>query len=184
MISQNINIPIAVTEFSDDLLQKGTWIAVLHAQRIPPHIGLVFNGNYNSLTIKEHELNIDLNLLLKTIKQKKIKSVFVRVVSHPVFSIDHQLSMFQEILKKYSYVKQFESTCLSPVKQFFREFYVLNCEEKELFFEFMQHMSDNKFIDTACALNLELTEGIDLPCYTHEELNEKIKNERQPYYND
>ena len=184
MISQSVNIPVPVCTFNADLLNKGCWIAILHAQRIPPHVGMIFDSNYNSLTIKEHELNIDLAILLKTIRQRKIKSVFVRVAVHPVFSLDHLLSMFQEILKKYSYVKQFESTCLSPVKQFFGEFYALNCKENELLFQFMQHLSDNSFIDKAMAMNMVLEEGIDLPCYTEEELNEKIKSERQPYYND
>jgi hypothetical protein len=31
---------------------------------------------------------------------------------------------------------------------------------------------------------MELKNGIDLPYYTQEELNEKIKAERSPYYSD
>jgi len=184
MISQSIHIPVHTEKFSEDCLQKGTWLAILHAQRIPPHIGLIFSGNYNSLTIKERELNISSELLLKTVLQKKIKSVFIKIVPHPVFSTGHQLEMFQEHLKKFACVKQFEATCLSPVKLFFKEFYAIDSPETELFFEFTQQLNNNNFIDTACAVNMELQEGIDLPYYTLQELNEKIKTERQTYYND
>jgi hypothetical protein len=184
LISENIHIAVKIKEFKPEALKKGTWLAIIHAQRIPPHIGLIISGNYNSLTIKEHELNINSDVLIKTIIQKKIKSVFVKVVPHPVFSLDHQLAIFQEHLKTFGYVKQNENTCLSPIKQFFQEFYAIPLNESELLFDFMIRLNDNDYLEYASALNMELDKGIDLPCYTIEELNEKIKTERQPYYND
>lgn len=184
MISESVHISIDTTGFDPALLDKGNWIAVLHAQRVPPHVGLMFNGRYYSLTIKEREMGIRSELLLKTIRQKKIKSVFVRVVPHPVFSIGHREEMYIEHLNKFTSVKQFEATCLSPVKLFFKEFYAICSEENELFYAFMQCLANNKFIDLAFALNMELNDGIDLPYYTFEELNEKIIAERKPYYND
>ena len=54
-------------------LSKNTWIVILHASRIPPHVGILIDGSYNSLTIKGHELNISLPVLLKTSQQKKLK---------------------------------------------------------------------------------------------------------------
>ncbi len=184
MISQNIHITTQTGPFKPEDLKKGTWLAILHASRIPPHVGLIISGNYNSLTIKEHELNINTDILIKTIILKKIKSVFVKVVPHPVFSLDHQLAIFQEHLKEFGYVKQYETTCLSPIKLFFQEFYAIELNESELLFNFMIRLKDNEYIDSACAVNMELQNGIDLPYYTLEELNEKIKTERQPYYND
>jgi hypothetical protein len=184
MISETIHIPLETSAFEPTRLFKGTWLAILHAQRIPPHIGLIFDGNYNSLTIKEHELNIDAGILIKTILQKKIKSVFLKVVPHPVFSLNHQLEMFQEQLRQCGYVKQNESTCLTPVKSFFREFYAVCSPESDLLYDFIPHLSNNQYIQSATSVNMELNKGIDLPYYTPEELNEKIKAERSPYYND
>jgi len=184
LISQDINIPLKPEKFRDNLLQKGTWLVILHAQRIPPHIGLMFSGNYNSLTIKEHEININSSLLLKTITQKKIKSLFIKVLPHPVFSMDHQKNIFQEYLKTFGYVKHNETTCLSPIKLFFRDFYALETDKDELLFDFIRRLNENDFIESVSALNIELNNGISLPFYSIEELNEKIKIERQPYYND
>ncbi len=184
MISQNIHIPVKTEDFKPESLKKGTWLAILHSQRIPPHVGLIVSGNYNSLTIKEHELNINSDALVKTIIQKKIKSVFVKIVPHPVFSEEHLLAIFQEHLKKFGYVKQNEATCLSPLKLFFSEFYAIELNGAELFFDFMIRLNENEFIESAAALNVQLQNGIDLPFYTLAELNQKIKAERQPYYND
>lgn len=184
MISQTINIPVETSTFNSEFLKKGTWLVLLHAQRIPPHIGLMISGNYNSLTIKEREMNIDAEPLLKTINQKKIKSVFIKIVNHPVFSQVHQVEMFQEHLKKFDTVKQFEATCLSPIKLFFEEFYAVKNNGQTLLFDFLLELKKNDYLEKAMSLNMLLDDGLDLPFYTKDELNEKIKSERQPYYND
>lgn len=65
--------------FSQEQLNKNTWLVILHASRTPPHIGILINGNYNSLTIKGHELNIEINVLLKMIQQKKNRNTFCEI---------------------------------------------------------------------------------------------------------
>lgn len=184
MISQSVHINVQTIPFESEKLKKGTWLVLLHAQRIPPHIGIIISGNYNSLTIKEREMNINPEPLLKTIAQKKIKSVFIKIAEHPVFSNDHRLSIFQEHLKKFEVVKQFEATCLSPIKLYFQEFYAVPVNEESLLFDFLQELEKNNYLDMAMPLNMELTNTIELPYYNKEELNEKIKSERLPYYND
>lgn len=145
---------------------------------------MIFNGNYNSLTIREAELNLDCALLLETITRKKIKSVFIKIVPHPVFSLNHQLEMFQEELKKSGFVKQGQATCLSPLKSFFNEFYALNTAPEDLLFDVINQLVANSYIDFAMAANTKTQSGIELPFYTREELGEKIKAERQLYFND
>jgi hypothetical protein len=183
LISQSIFIPLETRSFKSSLLSKGTWLALLHAQRIPPHAGLIFNGNYNSLTIKEAELNIESSLLLETISRKKIKTIFVKIIPHPVFSLDHQREMFAEELKKHGCVQQGKATCLSPVKTFFRDFYAIDAPAETLLFNFITFLQDNRYTEFAMAANMEIKNGIDLPYYTQDDLDEKIKTERQTYFN-
>ena len=116
------------------VLSKGTWLVVLHASRVPPHVGLMIDGNYNSLTIKERELNVSSEALLKTISKKKIESLFLKIIKHPVFSSDYQLNTFKEQLNQFTVVRQNEATCLSPLKLFFEEFYAIknNKEQKQI----------------------------------------------------
>lgn len=179
MNSEKTFIPLETKKFQPANLEKGTWLAILHAERIPPHVGLIFSGNYNSLTIKETELNISTEILLKTITQKKIKSIFLKIADHPVFSIDHQQSIFEEQLKKFGSVKPGEGTCLSPIKIFFLEFYVIQSNENELLFDFIRQLNSNKYINYAFSLNMEINAGFNLPCYTVSELQDKIKKEQQ-----
>lgn len=167
------------------LLNKGTWLVILHASRIPPHIGLVIDGNYNSLTIKERELNVEMEALLKTISQKKIESLFVKLVKHPVFSSDYQLHTFQELLQQFTVVKQGEATCLSPIKLFFEEFYAVRNNKDQLLFDFLEILNDNDYITEILATNVkEANEDkvFVLKTYTPEQLQERIKEERDIYY--
>ena len=71
-----VQIEVETSAFNAASLNKDSWLVILHANRIPPHIGLLINGNYNSLTIKGHELNVSIEALLKTISQKKNRECF------------------------------------------------------------------------------------------------------------
>lgn len=166
-------------------LSNHTWIAVLHASRIPPHIGIITNGNYNSLTIKGHETNIDVRVLLKTIQQKKIETVFIKLKKHPVFSLDYQKEIFQIQLKQFTQVKPNEASCLSPVKLFLTEFYAIQLIEKELLFELVERLKQNDYIDKVLGLNIENqnnSKEFYFPLYSYSELQDVILKEQTHFY--
>lgn len=165
------------------VLSKGTWLVILHASRIPPHVGLMIDGNYNSLTIKEREMNVKVEALLKTIANKRIESLFLKLVKHPVFSSDHQLSIFQEQLNQFSSVKPNEATCLSPLKLFFQEFYAVQNNVNQLFYDFADELFQNDYIMQAIGFNMINSENntITLPHYTNEQLQQRIASERSVF---
>lgn len=161
-------------------LSKGVWLCLLHASRIPPHVGLMINGNYNSLTIKDREMNVASVALLKTISQKKIESLFIKLVKHPVFSDEHQLNIFQEQLQQFTSVKPYEASCLSPIKLFAEEFYALPCNEEELVFDFVDRLNDNDYITEVVGLNIKEMNNENVftfKTYNHAQLQELISLE-------
>jgi hypothetical protein len=181
----DIKYLIAYEDLHDPgIFNKGAWLVVLHASRIPPHVGLMIDGNYNSLTIKERELNVNVAPLLKAISQKKIEALFLKLVKHPVFSTDHQLSVFQEQLNQFSAVKPNEATCLSPLKLFFEEFYAVPNDKDQLFFDFVEVLSQNDYIANAVGINLpeNKNKSFILPHYTNRELQDRIEKERSAFY--
>jgi len=172
-------------EFSDKGLTKDAWLVILHASRTPPHIGLLIAGSYNSLTIKGQELNINITVLLKTIQQKKIETLFVKLKQHPVFSIDYQKEICQYYIKQFTQVKAHEASCLSPIKLFLQEFYAVDERKHELLFELIERLKQNEYIDVTRGLNI--SDKVDhnefsLPMYSNENLQEIIKTERSNYY--
>lgn len=169
---------------SVETLAQHTWLVVLHASRTPPHIGILINGVYHSLTIKGQETNVSLAVLLKTIKQKKIESVFVKLKKHPVFSSDYQNEIFQFHIKQFKQVKPNEASCLSPVKLFLSEFYAVNLIDKELLFELMERLKQNDYIDDALGLNIDQFiqgQAYYFPIYSYSELQDVILNEQTKF---
>lgn len=153
---------------------------LLHASRIPPHIGLMVNGNYNSLTIKERELNVKLEALLKIISQKKIEALFIKIIKHPVFSEEYQLLTFHEQLNQFTVVKENEATCLSPIKLFFEEFYAIKNDKNLLFFDFLEKLNDNDYISDIIGVNIKNVSAdlvFTFETYTNDMLQELIKQE-------
>jgi hypothetical protein len=175
--------PIHVTtaQFSDHTLLKGVYICLLHVKRVPPHIGLVVDGNYHSLSIKGIETHVSVAALLKTIHLQKIEAVLLEVEPHPVFSTDHLNSIFIEILHKNPRIIANDVTCLTPIRDFLNEFYGLNSPSKDMIYDVLKRMSANNFILRAYSLNLSLENGkLEIPVYTQEELGKKI-NESRPH---
>lgn len=171
--------------FSEEQLYKNTWLVILHASRTPPHIGVLIDGNYNSLTIKGHELNIDIKVLLKTIQQKKIETLFVKLKKHPVFSLDYQKEICQFYIKQFTQVKANEASCLNPIKLFLQEFYAIQENSHELLFELIERLKQNHYISLTIGLNIDdkiETGEFSLPIYSTQQLQEIIKTERANYY--
>jgi hypothetical protein len=185
MITQS---PYSLTiseSFSQEVLLKNTWLVILHASRTPPHIGIMVNGNYNSLTIKGHELNVNSTVLLKAIQQKKIETLFIQLKKHPVFSSDYQKEICQNYIQQFTQVKVNEASCLSPIKLFLQEFYAIPENKNELLFELIERLKQNQYISLTLGLNID--EKIEehefsLPMYSNKQLQEIIKIERENYY--
>lgn len=166
-------------------VKKNTWLVILHATRIPPHIGILIDGKYNSLSIKGQELEIDYEVLLKTIQQKKIETLFIELIHHPVFSTNYQKEIAQHYIKQFKHVSLEEGTCLSPIKLFLQEFYALQNLPNELLFELIERLSINGFIKQTMAINLPLSTNLTtfkLPQYSAKQLSDLIQKERDTYY--
>ncbi|MBX3163557.1 MAG: hypothetical protein KF900_03695 [Bacteroidetes bacterium] len=176
MIQEYLHIELNPVSFQETDLKKGTWLALLYARRIPPHIGLIINGSYNSLNIKGQELNVSTEALLKLISQRNIETTFIKIAAHPVFSGDYQLNVFQECVKQFQSVEK-NATCLFPVKLFFREFYALQLNQEELLFDFLVRLHNNHFLEWFTTQNFS-SQRLEIPFYTKEELQRRIEQER------
>ncbi len=149
------NFEIQITpEFHENELKQGIWIAIIHATRIPPHIGLIINGAYHSLTIKGQEINIAPAVMLKNIGIRKIPSFFCKIKPHPVFSLDYLNDAFVLLITKHPKVSIGGATCFTPVKEFFTEFYCLHDDPLKFVFNLFPELYENDLIIRSHALNL------------------------------
>jgi hypothetical protein len=160
------------------LLGKGCWIAVLHAERIPPHIGLVFNGLYCSLNIKGKEKDVEIPVLLRKIGSQQISTLFVKLVPHPVFSVDFLHEHFKLELEKYERVSV-DTTCFAPVRSFMQENYLLRSDALNYLYELFPALYREKMISDAFGLHLGEEKEFHLEPYTAQEIEDKLNGIEQ-----
>jgi hypothetical protein len=105
----------SISELSDvTILSNGLFLCVLHANKIPPHIGLSINGLYYSLKAKGKDIALPVNEVFKVIERKKIATLFIGLTSE-VSKLEIE-KVFSEFDKAIAY----QSSCLSPLKQLFK----------------------------------------------------------------
>ena len=92
-------------------LQQGFFLCIWHANKIPPHIGVVIDGAYFSLKVKGKDLNIPVNDIVKLIEKKGICSVFVKI-EQPVEKSD-----VAHVFSKFQNAQETIATCLTPITE-------------------------------------------------------------------
>lgn len=163
--------------FEEDGLLSGTYLVVLHATRIPPHIGLIIDKNYHSLTIKGQDINTPVKALLKNIEQRKIPSLFVKIKSHPSFSQPYMKDHFILNIQQFPRVDTHLATCLSPIKLFFDEVYAVSTNHVNFLFDLLPQLHHENLLEFCTSMFID-EQTYTLPVYTQEQLNKEIENAR------
>lgn len=159
--------------FTETHLLKGVYIAVIHATRIPPHIGLIISGKYHSLTVKGQDINTSVEALIKNTVQRKIPSLFIKIKTHPTFSESYLKEHFITNVQQFPKVDIGVATCLSPIKLFFNETYNVRVENINYLFELVPALSAENLIENTMALFVD-EKRYQLPEYSEEEINRGI----------
>ena len=165
--SINIDIP-----FCEEDLANGVHLTILHASRIPPHIGMVINNHYHSLSIKGQEIDQSVVALIKNSKIRRIPSLFLKIRSHPNFSNEQLNELFISSVKQFYKVESGKATCMSPVKLFF-EAYQLPMNNVNYLFDLLPKLYEAGSIENVSSLFIEGSE-FTLPVYTFEDINKGI----------
>lgn len=165
--------------FYANAIKRGIYLVLVYADRIPPHIGMLIDNEYHSLSIKGQEINVPGNALLKNIGLRKIPTVFIKIKKHPVFSNQYLNESFIEQVKLFDKVNTEGNTCLSPIKLFFDEYYAIKKENIRLIFDLLAYLKKNDFIEETSGMNLsEIKENIFyLQPYNESDLKSKIIDE-------
>ncbi|MBA3972042.1 MAG: hypothetical protein H0X46_07840 [Bacteroidetes bacterium] len=178
MIKEQTTYRLTFSPAQDPL--KGVFIVIVHATRIPPHIGMVIAGNYHSLSVKGQNINVPVNTLLKNSALRKIPTVFVKIKPHLTFSEDYLNEHFITNVRQFKRVDKGVATCLSPLKLFFEEVYSLHLNDVNYLYELLPLLDSVGLIEstTSCHLD-EVT--YKLPIYTNKEINEGIDQVRKDF---
>lgn len=94
-------------------LKSGCYLCIWHADKVPPHIGIIIDGCYFSLKVKGKDVEIPVGEIVNLINRKKICTVFVEI----------KVEIYKEnvavIYSKYFKANTLKSTCLTPIVEVF-----------------------------------------------------------------
>jgi hypothetical protein len=161
-------------------LRKGLFIAVIHATRIPPHIGMIADKHYHSLSIKGQDINVPLEVLLKNSRLRKIPSLFIKIKPHSTFSDIYLREHLITNIQQFQRVDIGIATCLSPIKLFFEEVYNVSLKDVDYLYQLLPLLASEGLIETSYSLFVD-QENYKLPVYTHTEINAGITQVRTEF---
>lgn len=168
--------------FNEEDLLKGLYIAVVHATRIPPHIGMLIDNKYHSLSIKGQDINTPMEALVKNSSIRKIPTLFIKIKSHPTFSDIYLREHFITNVQSFERVDVGVATCLSPIKLFFEEVYNVSMKDVNYLYQLLPLLEAEGLIELVSSMNVD-EKNYQLPLYTNKEIDAGINEVRKEFKN-
>lgn len=156
----NFGVISNLKEFS--IFDKGFFLWIWYADKIPPHIGCSVNGRYFSLKVNGKDEGLLTSKVISVINIKKIPSVFVQLKK------DFNPSEIQTVFSNYQLAESTNSTCLTPITELFQ------CSHSIFqLSELLKYLKERGEIETVFGLNL--TEDYrNLPNYTQDDITSRL----------
>jgi hypothetical protein len=149
---------------SDEVLKSGFFLCVLHADKIPPHVGCIIAGQFYSLKVSGKDESVDVSTLLKAITLKKVPTLFVGIKKEiPSALVEH-------IYGNYTSVVVGQNTCLSPVIDLFE------CQGRvKKLSDLLRLLQEESLLKEVFKLHLK--EDYDaLPYYSSQDIEQRLLN--------
>ncbi|SFT34786.1 hypothetical protein SAMN05216474_0022 [Lishizhenia tianjinensis] len=146
---------------SQELLKKGSFLWIFHADKIPPHIGISTENQFYSIKSRGRDFGIATSYVFALIERKKVGSLFVQIK-------DLKLKEVEDIFQKYSSIPE-GSSCLAPINK------VIDPNNNfSSVGELLNSLTEKKELLKVYGIHLpEDYEGI--PAYGRREIEERIK---------
>lgn len=154
---------------NQNTLSIGLFLVILHADKIPPHIGILYDGKFYSQKVSGKDFGVKLEHLSKLLLTKSIPTLFYKLKNIPAGKVE---AIFEKIPAE---IKDNE-TCLNPINE------VLVSDEKfYIVSELINYLTINEEISELYGLNLP-ENFVAIPEYTKEQVDKRIaylKNDKR-----
>jgi hypothetical protein len=161
-----------VNEFGEIKPDK-LYLIIFHADKKPPHLGLIWNKLYFSLTIKGSEIEIPFDEKLELINKRSIPCLFLEIKTADKSSF--LLKELTEIFSSYPPLTN-KTSCLEPIGEFFYKIFQLKAEAP-LLHGMIDALQKQQLIIESFSLHLKRTDNktFELPPYDAGEVSERIR---------
>ena len=167
--------PIHITsEITAEKLQKGVFIFIFRATKIPPHIGVITNGKLYDITSVGPNIDLPVIDFYNTVLKRKTEVIFVELKQ------TNGVDLNEIITKKVNeYWKVTPTTsCLNPIKDFINDIYNTDVSEARFIFELLPILFEQYLIKGVSQLNLSskvINNTFELTKYTEKDIEKCIE---------
>ncbi len=106
----------SVQKAEESVLQNGTYIVVLQAIRVPPHLLIAVNGKTWSISVSGQLPAEPIEKLFSYIHRKQIPTIFTELKLPEQVTAGAFVEMLNEAVSRYPEVHANEVTCLHPIR--------------------------------------------------------------------
>lgn len=147
----------------DSLDLNRTLLWILHADKIPPHIGISSSRAYFSLKVKGKDEELPVDKLLLLIENKKITTVTIEL------ALDIELEVLKAKFNQFTKAEDLNATCLTPIKE------LLTPKSKvSRLKDLLETLNNTGKIACVYGLNLN-SQFKGIPYYTIEEIKKRLE---------
>ncbi|MBN4051416.1 hypothetical protein JYU16_01230 [bacterium AH-315-M05] len=155
---------------------KGIFIVVLYANRIPPHLSLMINGKVFSLSVNGPKVNMGVDDLSKLIRSKSIETLFFQLKDQEDSTVLQLIEKMRELTLAYPGLDAGGATCLNPIKEFCLSVYKTDITGVNFIFDLLPKLGN--VVIAHFHLNMEscLSDGVFyLEKYTIDDIDNMIR---------
>jgi len=165
-------------------LYSGLWLVLVAVHETPPHIALISDGNYYSLSARKVDNGTQGERFVHTIERKHVPTIFIciennNIIASPDSYRDEAIyisATLQNMYKVIEPLKNTETTCLSPIKEFFADCYSPQFLHVNYVFELLAIAEQQGLLKECVSIFCDDSNSnlITLPKYTMGQIRNKI----------
>lgn len=161
-------------EISLEELRTGLYIFLYKLNRIPPHLGIIYNGEVFDITVKGPTLSGDLTNFMDNINLKQIPTVFVRMTI-PNFNHTEVQTVIHKHMVTCNKVDK-ETSCLAPIKLIVGQLYPkISVKDANFIFELLPILMEHNLIEGSyTSSKLKENEEVHISLYTKSDIENCI----------
>jgi len=160
----------------ENIQNKGIYIVVLNANRIPPHLSLIINSKVFSLSVNGPKVNMDVDNLLKLIRSKSIETLFFQLNVPEVYTVLQLVEKMRELTLAYPGLDAGGTTCLNPIREFCHSVYKTDIAGVNFIFDLLPKLGNVVIARFHLKMESCLSEGVFyLEKYTMEDIDNMIR---------
>jgi len=155
---------------SEEQLSSGLWLVLVGVNEIPPHIALISNGKYYSVSARKVNCGTSLERFLGVLERKKVSTLFIYM------EIDNKNILLHSIHEHLQPLCMDDRTCLYPIKKFFAESISGEFEKINYVYDLLALSEKKRLLKECVSLHIEATiaKNITLPKYTMVQIRNRI----------